>query len=173
MQAALPRFRLTQSVEASSIEHFTMAITFTGLASGLDTNAIMTDLVRFSQKRIDVLKAREKVETSRQTAFKNIETRLQTLQTQAARLGRVQGNVFDRKSVSTSDSTLVAAAAGSSAQAGVTSLRVLSLAQNHQVASQGFDDPNSLVTQGTSTQVGDLEISSYSFRPGWPDAAIL
>ena len=126
-----------------------MAITFTGLASGLDTNAIMTDLVRFSQKRIDVLNAREQVETSRQTAFKNIETRLQTLQTQAAKLGRVQGNVFDRKSVSTSDSTLVAAAAGSSAQAGVTSLRVLSLAQNHQVASQGFDDPNSLVTQGT------------------------
>ncbi|MEK6257854.1 MAG: flagellar filament capping protein FliD [Planctomycetota bacterium] len=126
-----------------------MAITFTGLASGLDTDRLVTDLVRFSQKRIDVLKAREQVETSRQTAFQNIETRLQTLQTQAAKLGRAQGNVFDRKSVSTSDSMLVSAAAGSSAPTGVTSLRVLSLAQNHQVASQGFDDPNSLITQGT------------------------
>ena len=126
-----------------------MAITFTGLASGLDTDKLVTDLVRFSQKRIDTLKAREQVETSRQTALKNIETRLQTLQTQAAKLGRPQGNVFDRKAVSASDSTLVSAAAGSSAQPGVTSLRVLGLAQNHQIASQGFDDPNSLITQGT------------------------
>ena len=82
-----------------------MAITFNGLSTGLDTEKIVTDLVRFSQKRIDALKSRERVETSRQTALKGIETRIQTLQTQVAKLGRPQGSVFDRKTVSSSAST--------------------------------------------------------------------
>ncbi len=126
-----------------------MAITFNGLASGLNTDQLITDLVRFSQKRIDTLQSRERVETSRQTALQGIETRIQTLQTQTAKLGRPQGSIFDRKTVSSSEATLVTAAAGSSAAAGTTSLRVLSLAQKHQVASQGFDDPTSEITQGT------------------------
>ncbi len=126
-----------------------MPITFNGLASGLNTDQLITDLVRFSQKRIDALKSRERVETSRQTALKGIETRIQTLQTQVAKMGRPQGSVFDRKTVSSSEAGLVTAAAGSTAVAGTTSLRVLSLAQKHQVASQGFDDPTSEITQGT------------------------
>ena len=32
-----------------------MPITFSGLASGLNTDQLITDLVRFSQKRIDAL----------------------------------------------------------------------------------------------------------------------
>ncbi len=126
-----------------------MPINFNGLASGLNTDQLITDLVRFSQKRIDALKSRERVETSRQTALKGIETRVQTLQTQMAKLGRPQGSVFDRKTVSSSEAGLVAAAAGSTATAGTTSLRVLGLAQKHQIASQGFDDPTAEITQGT------------------------
>ena len=126
-----------------------MPITFSGLASGLNTDQLITDLVRFSQKRIDALKSQERVETNRQTALKGIETRIQTLQTQVAKIGRPQGSAFDRKTVSSSEAGLVTAAAGSTAVAGTTSLRVLSLAQKHQVASQGFDDPTSEITQGT------------------------
>ena len=126
-----------------------MPINFNGLASGLNTDQLITDLVRFSQKRIDTLKSREQVETSRQTSLKGIETRIQTLQTQMAKLGRPQGSVFDRKTVSSSEAGLVTAAAGSTATAGTTSLRVLGLAQKHQIASQGFDDPTAEITQGT------------------------
>lgn len=126
-----------------------MPITFSGLASGLNTDQLITDLVRFSQKRIDALKSQERVETNRQTALKGIETRIQTLQTQVAKIGRPQGSAFDRKTGSSSEAGLVTAAAGSTAVAGTTSLRVLSLAQKHQVASQGFDDPTSEITQGT------------------------
>ena len=126
-----------------------MPITFSGLASGLNTDQLITDLVRFSQKRIDALKSQERVETNRQTALKGIETRIQTLQTQVAKIGRPQGSAFDRKTGSSSEAGLVTAAAGSTAVAGTPSLRVLSLAQKHQVASQGFDDPTSEITQGT------------------------
>jgi len=126
-----------------------MPINFNGLASGLNTDQLITDLVRFSQRRIDTLKSREQVETSRQTSLKGIETRIQTLQTQMAKLGRPQGSVFDRKTVSSSEAGLVTAAAGSTATAGTTSLRVLGLAQKHQIASQGFDDPTAEITQGT------------------------
>src|SRR5262245_22753456 len=126
-----------------------MPITFNGLASGLDTSKIITDLVRFSQQRIDSLKAKEHEALNRQSVLDAVESRLQSLQTQAASLAKSQQSVFDRRSITSSDESLVLAAAGSAATPGVQSLRVLAVAQAHQIASQGFDDSSSQITQGT------------------------
>ena len=41
------------------------------------------------------------------------------------------------------------AAVGSGAKSGVTTLKILAIAQSDQIASQGFEDPNSDITQGT------------------------
>lgn len=126
-----------------------MAISFSGLASGLDTNSIITDLVRFSQQRINSLKAKQQEASTRQDVLTTVKSRLQSLQTKAHSLARAQQNVFDRRAITSSDESLVLAAAGSAATPGVQSLRVLGLATAHQVASQGFDDPNSQITSGT------------------------
>lgn len=126
-----------------------MAITFNGLSSGLDTNSIITELVRFSQQRINSLKAKEAEATSRQSVLTSLKSRLQSLQNRADSLARPQQSVFDRRAVTSSDETIVKAAAGSAASPGVNSLRVLGLAQAHQIASQGFDDPTSQITSGT------------------------
>ncbi|MBI5756907.1 MAG: flagellar filament capping protein FliD [Planctomycetales bacterium] len=132
-----------------------MPITFGGLATGLDTDRIILDLVRFNQRRIDELKSREQVATSKQKIFQSVESRLLTLQTQSAKLARAQGSPFDRRTIASSDESLVKAAASSSASAGVQTIRVLSLARPHQIASQGFDAPTSQITQGTfQIQVG-------------------
>lgn len=126
-----------------------MPISFTGLASGIDTNQIITQLERFSQTRINNLQAKSQVASSKQTLLRTLQSKLQTLQSQADTLSKPQNSVFDRRAMTSSDDTLVKAAAGSAAEPGVQSLRVLSLAQANQIASQGFDDLNSPITQGT------------------------
>lgn len=126
-----------------------MAITFSGLSSGLNTDQIITDLVRFSQQRINTLKSKEAEATNRQDILMTLKSRLNSLQTQASSLARPQQSVFDRRTIASSNEALVTAAAGSAATSGVQSLRVLNLAQAHQIASQGFDDANSQVTSGT------------------------
>ena len=126
-----------------------MPITFSGLSSGLNTDQIITDLVRFSQQRINTLRSKEAEATNRQDILMTLKSRLNSLQTQASSLARPQQSVFDRRAIASSNEALVTAAAGSAATPGVQSLRVLNLAQAHQIASQGFDDANSQVTSGT------------------------
>ena len=126
-----------------------MPITFSGLSSGLNTDQIITDLVRFSQQRINTLRSKEAEATNRQDILMTLKSRLNSLQTQASSLARPQQSVFDRRAIASSNEALVTAAAGSAATPGVQSLRVLNLAQAHQIASQGFNDANSQVTSGT------------------------
>lgn len=126
-----------------------MPITFNGMSSGLDTNSIITELVRFSQRRVDSLRSKQQEAISRQDMLTTLKSRLQSLQTKANSLARSQQSVFDRRAVTSSDESTVRAAAGSAATPGVQSLRVLGLATAHQIASQGFDDPNSQITTGT------------------------
>jgi flagellar hook-associated protein 2 len=126
-----------------------MPITFSGLSSGLDTNSIITDLVRFSQQRIDSLRTKQQEANARQDLLTTLKSRLRSLQDRASSLARPHRNVFDRRAAASSDTSLVTAAAGSLATPGVHSLRVLRLATAQQLASQGFDDLNSPITTGT------------------------
>jgi len=124
-------------------------ISFSGLASGLNTDALIQNLLRFNQQRITLLNQDVQKDTTRQTAFNGVTSRLQSLKTTANLLAQPQNSVFDTKTVSSSDSTLVTAAVGTGAQTGVTNLRVLALAENHQIASQGYDSADSTITQGS------------------------
>lgn len=123
-------------------------VSFSGLASGLNTNALIQNLLRFNQQRISLLNQGVQKDTAKQTAFNGVTSRLRTLRTTASQLAQPQSSIFDSKQVSSSDESLVTAAVGSGAQSGVTSLRVLAVAQANQVASQGFDSADSAITQG-------------------------
>lgn len=126
-----------------------MPISFTGLASGINTDQIISQLVSFSQTRINSLKNKEQDANNKQSLLNSIQSRLQTLQSEAVTLSSAHNSVFDRRAIASSDESIVKAAAGSAAESGVQSLRVLSLARAHQVASQGFDSASSQITQGT------------------------
>lgn len=126
-------------------------VSFSGLASGLNTTALVQNLLRFNQTRITQLQSVVTTDQSQQSAIQALQTKLQTLETQASQLASSQGSVFDGKTATTSDSTALSASAGTGAQSGVTSLKILSLAQASQVASQGYSDPNSAISQGTFT----------------------
>ena len=123
--------------------------TISGLATGIDTDAIVEELLKIRKTRIDVLSAQKKEVTSQQSAFKLIEADIISLRSQAGTLSRSLNNVFDTRKVTSSDEDVVAATATSRAAAGVYQVKVTSLAQAHQVASQGFASEDAEITQGT------------------------
>src|SRR5262245_56275988 len=123
--------------------------TVDGLVTGLDTTKIIEGLTTVFKRRVELLQSQKDKIVGQQTAFKSIEARLLTLQGAVSRLARSQNGIFDTKVVSSSDDTLAIGAASASAVAGVHSFRINSLATAHQIASQGFDDASSVITQGT------------------------
>lgn len=128
-------------------------LTVGGLATGLDTDRLIQGLLSIQQRQVDLLQRKQNKFVQEQTAFKGVEARLLSLQGQLTQLGRSQNNVFDSRQVTSSHKDLLTAAASGSATPGVYNLRVNSLARAHQIASEGFDGPNSTITQGT-IQVG-------------------
>ncbi|MBX3444732.1 MAG: flagellar filament capping protein FliD [Planctomyces sp.] len=120
-----------------------------GLITGIDTESIITDLLKIRQTRIDVLKVKQQGITDKKSAFQKLEAQIISLRSQASQLARSQNNVFSTRTVSTSHESALAATATSAAAVGTFQVQVHSLAQSHQVASQGFADPDSEITAGT------------------------
>ena len=130
-------------------------ITIDGLVSGIDTATIVEGLLEIQQRQIDSLEGTREEVLTEQAAFRGIEARLLSFQTAVNQLNRNRDSVFAVRTVATGNESLVTAAATSEAPPGTYSLAVNSLARSHQIATQGFDDPDAVITQGTLTiQVG-------------------
>ena len=130
-------------------------ISFTGLSSGIDTNQIIQQVTRFQQDRISSLQGRVDEAVNRQTVFKEVEARLLTLRSVTRPLSLAQNGILGSKRITSSDETLVKAAAGTGAENGTHTFRVKSLARNHQVASQGFEASTSSIREG-EYQIGTV-----------------
>jgi flagellar hook-associated protein 2 len=123
-------------------------ISFTGLGSGIDTSKIVDGLLAPDKAAIQTLQTRQSNVSLQQQTYKALQAGLLDLQGQANNLARSVGGPFDARSVTSSDDTAIKAAASSSAVAGVYSLTVKTLAQNHQIASAGFADINTTLATG-------------------------
>lgn len=123
--------------------------TIDGIATGLDTTSIINSLLSAQQSQIDRLNTQQQEVVTEQTAFKGIEARLLSLRSEVQKLSRIQNDVFAAKTFVSSDETVLRGAASDSATPGVYSVRVNALATAHQVATQGFADPDGAITQGT------------------------
>lgn len=124
-------------------------ISISGVVSGLDTDNIVSGLLDIQQQQLDRMALRKTEIQQRQAAFKTIETRLLSLRADTGVLSRNVNNPLTRLSVTASDQDAVSATATASAVPGVYRLTVDSTAKAHQVASQGFADADSEITQGT------------------------
>ncbi len=135
----------------SSLSGSASGISFTGLASNLDTNEIIQGLLKLQQANVDQLHSQEDAVAAQQKAFQDIETKLLAFQGTVDKLNKSFNGVFDARTAASSNTNLVTAAASSSAAPGVYSFRVTSLAQAQQLASQGFQSLTSTINQGTFT----------------------
>ena len=127
-----------------------------GLVSGFDTTSIIGSLLQFQQNQIDLLNSKKLDITTEKTSFGGMEAQLVSLRASLGRLNRTTASVFDTRVATSSDDSILTAAAGTKANNGVYSLTVNSLAKAHQIASQGFQSDSEVIASGTMTvQLGD------------------
>jgi flagellar hook-associated protein 2 len=152
------------STGSSGISTGTPAVlSFTGLASGINTNQIIQQLVAFQQQEVTNLQNQQTTITNEQTTFQSIEADMLSLQTQTNSLSQSVNGIFDSRTVTSSDQNIVTGAASADAIPGVYSFSVDSLAQAEEIASQGYTSPGSTITQGTfSFQVGSGPVTNIT-----------
>jgi flagellar hook-associated protein 2 len=133
----------------------TNGLSFSGLATGLDTNSIIQAMLSFQQAQITNLQARQAQFAAQQNAFHTVQAALSDFQTQAQKLAQDLNGPFDAKTVTSSDNTLATGAATSSAAPGVYTFTVNALAKAEQISSQGYSSATASITHGTlQLQVG-------------------
>lgn len=140
-----------------------MSFSIDGLVSGFDTTKIIDSMVKLQANQINRLNERKQEVVNRQTSFKGVEGRLISLRSSLSRLNRVTNSVFDARTTSVSDESILSAAAGSSAQIGSFSLTVNSLATAEKIASAGLASATATITQGTlEIRVGSRESATIT-----------
>lgn len=122
-----------------------------GLATGLDTNNIIDQLVRIERRRgVDFLQAQWQYAQSRQTAVQTFNSKLVALLGAVDNL-RGTGDVLARRATS-SDATVLGAVAGKGAAAGSTTLTVLGLArQSIATSANGKGSADSTIAAAAGT----------------------
>ena len=133
-----------------------MPITIDGLVSGLDTETIVEGLLDIQQTQLDRIKLKRADVLAEQATFASLEAQLVSFRASVSGLAKLSNNPFERQTVNVSDDTVLTGTASSSATNGIYRLTVNSVAKAHQVASQGYADTDSEITQGTI----DLRIGS-------------
>lgn len=142
-------------------------VSFGGLASGFDTQSIIEAILRAESRPLERLRARQELLRRREAALDELRGQLASFE--GSLRGLTPEITFRARVATVSDETLLSAAAGASAETGLFSVEVLSLASAHKVRSNGFAAPDQgLVGDGTITlQAGDgdpvtVEVSAAS-----------
>lgn len=115
-----------------------IGVNFSGLASGLDTRAIIDALVAVERRPISLMTERQKDLRSRKNLFADLDGLLDKLQTASNTL-RNAGDFLDFK-VTVDKDDYLNATASSSAQSGAWDVEVLSLARAKVVSANGRPD---------------------------------
>lgn len=146
------------------------AISFSnGLASGLDTQAIIDALISSGRRPAILLQAQIAQRTSKITALQGLSAILLSLKMEADSLR--SGTTFDALSVTSSDEEALSATAEAGAAAGSYSFTVDALAQPEILASQGYASLDAAVGTGTlSIAVGSA--GAKSITVGSADATL-
>jgi len=126
-----------------------------GISSGIDTSAYVDAIIEFERRPAVLMEQEQAEKTNIISSLKALQAKILALATEATRL--TKSSSFDAASINISDDTIISATSSGRVSTGSYDLKVLSLARNHQMASQGFSD-QSLSSFGTGTitlSVGD------------------
>ncbi|MCF6265834.1 MAG: flagellar filament capping protein FliD [Desulfuromusa sp.] len=147
-----------------------MSITFGGLATGIDTEAIISELMKIERSPIDRLEKDQAYYNNRLKAFSELDGKMKGFLEKAEAIDtRLELNSPALKS---SSEEFVAATADSTSQLGSYQLTVIDLAQQQKDVSQGYADKTAstfgtgtlnLTVAGESTQI-TIDASSNSLE---------
>lgn len=119
----------------------------TGLASGMDTKAIIEQMVTAQKKKIEPIVARQEQKQLELDAWKQVEVYLDAVKGTSSELSTK--SLWEGKIVSSSHPEIVEAIATSGAKPGKHTLVVDKLALNHQIASQNFESKDDSIGRGS------------------------
>jgi len=114
-----------------------MSFSLSGIASGIDTNAIISQLMQIERIPYNKLQNTRNAYNSQLSVFRTINTKLSTLRTAAEDL-RLMAN-FNLKSIKISNETVLKATASDAAHEGVYVVQVDKLAAYSTFATDAFD----------------------------------
>ena len=144
-------------------------IAFSGLATGLDTAAIVSQLVELRKAPMYRLQSRKKGFETQISALANMKTKLTALQDAMKALDTA--SEFSSLSATSNDEEFVTVTAGSDAAAGMYEIEVNHLAKAQKTLSQGFDDLNTpmgsgIISFNVNGENIDLNLTGYTSLEG-------
>ena len=134
-----------------------MTIRITGMNSGLDTDAIIQELVKAKSTKVDTFKKEQTKLSYKQDAWKSLNSKIYSFFSKSISNMRYQ-SAYIKKSTSVSNASIASVVAGNSAVNGSQSLVV------KQLARSGYLTGGKLDTNGTvngNTKLSELD-SSFS-----------
>lgn len=137
-----------------------------GLASNLDITSIVDTIISYERIPVTFLEQDIELKTQQMAAYKAVLAKFIALQTQVGLLKRESS--FDKANITVSDETVLTATSDGRVSSGSYNLSVLSLARNHQLASQGVDDATS-DSFGTGTirlSLGQASLTTITIGSG-------
>lgn len=131
-----------------------MSITFGGLATGLDTGSIISELMKIERAPIDRLESDKSFYQSRLKTFSELESKLKSFQEAAEAIDT--SNELNSPAVATSSDEFLSATADSKIGTGSYQVTVVGLAQQQKDVSAGYADKfsNSFGTGTLNLTVG-------------------
>jgi flagellar hook-associated protein 2 len=145
-------------------------LSVSGIASGIDSKSIISQMVSLETKSITKYQQRIALEEAERIAFQDLSSRLQSLKSAMGAFSN--GELFSSLSSSSSDEDIVTVTASDDAPRGNHSIKVMQTAQAHRIGGSGVADPiNTRITAGfsksdfgVSTSFADLEAGSKSLN---------
>lgn len=141
-----------------------MSISASGIASGLNVNEIVTQLVAAESGQLNLITKKQSDIQSRISAFGTLKSALASFQASLAALSKA--DKFNVQTAASSNSALFTATANGKAINGNYSISVNQLAQNQKLASAGFASKSDALGSGTLTiTLGRYDEDGNSFNP--------
>ncbi|MDA3900272.1 MAG: flagellar filament capping protein FliD [Spirochaetes bacterium] len=141
-----------------------MPITMGGMASGIDTDSIITKLVEVEAQPIKKIEGEKNVFRQKKGALQNLETHLKDIEKAVKDLYGFRASYDDKKAIS-SRPEMVDAVATKMAKKGTNYITVLQLAGTHKITSDNIKKDKKLSAGVIRISVNDEE-SSLRFRGG-------
>jgi flagellar hook-associated protein 2 len=118
-----------------------------GIISGIDTTSIIDSIIELEHKKVDVYLARQAEYAQKLTTWQTINSFLLAFKTQADILSKP--TLWGSKTVTSSNEDKIFASANNSSAIGTYFVSVDQLAQNQQIASQGYSSGSAILGIGT------------------------
>jgi flagellar hook-associated protein 2 len=141
-----------------------MPVTMGGMASGMDTDSIITKLVEVEAQPIKQLQRTKLVNNQKKEALNRLSSTLKDLDSKARDLYGFRAS-YDEKKVFSSDVTVIDAVASKQAEADSKKIEVLQLASFHKVSTDKIDSEKKLPSGKIIIDVNGVE-KTINFKGG-------